>query len=1113
MPDGGPLDYVLGIDLGSNSLGWSVVSLIDDVPTNLTRAGVRVFEAGVVVDPKSGREQTRNADRRSARQTRRQLWRRRRRLVKVAHILQRAGLLPDGDLNDPIARQESFNRLDSQVTGSPWFADRHPVCLIPKKERTKEQVLEAHRLRQLVPYLLRAAGVEEKLPAHFVGRAIYHLAQRRGFWSNRKTAPKKDEKPSEVEQDIRTLRGEMGNLTLGQHFARLSPFERRIRDQWTSRDMYQTEFKVMWERQFSGEDTNAWRQPLFDAIFDQRPIKLKGNFIGRCEFEPDQRRAPAHLFLSQRFRLLQVVNNLKVRSPGEEYRPLASEKRTMLIEALERRSEMTFKEVRELLDFTRRDAINLQRDKEEAKMPGNDTAAQFFRVFGERWFTALKHQQDRIVSDAQSILSLKDADGREGRARKYLQGRGVEDLDRACGVFLEIKLEAGHRNLSETAMLRFMPLLEHGFSYGALSPHYRYLAEVTDDLIRRVNTGTPHDEACAQILVRKPEPVAPVDSLPPVTSEQTQRRIGAIRNPIVTRSLTELRKVVNAIVARFGPPTKIHIELLRDLKQPKDAREKEWKENLARQRRNESIEEEIRQQRPDITRVTLKDKEKYRLWKESDVCPYCQKIMTLRLAFGDDSEHQIDHIIPFNRSLDDSFANKVLCHTDCNRKKGQMTPYEKFGQDPERRDEYKNILGIVSHFKGDFRDEKLRRFKMGDAALEEYLAKRPAQQFNDSAYASRLAGDYLGLLYGGREDADGNLRVQVRSGGLTRFFREAWNLNSILGDGVTKNGGKIPKPRFDHRHHAIDAAVIAVSDQDMVRRLSDAAKRRHLYDPGRFGEYTSPPSWPAFREELKQEVLHKVVASHRVSHKISGALHKDTNYSKEFGKSLRRHRVAITQLSQDDVMSDDVIPDKHLRDLVRSKLVALGGGAPKKAFAEESNLPCFVAKDGRRIPVRKVRIQEPVKVVELGDGRFVKPGGNHHLEIFGQPGSDDDDKKWDSPGVVTMLTACERLARGEPVMQKTPEAGWEFRFSLTQGDTLRFDEGPNKGAYFIVRTISEEEESGSIKVEMAPVNDARQKGQIKKSKQWLSKSPNELRKWGARKVCVTPLGEVTEAHD
>lgn len=1130
MPDQLPQEYILGIDLGSNSLGWAIIGLIDGEPLQLVRTGVRVFEAGVNVDPKSGREKTLNAQRREALQQRRQFWRHRRRLVKVAHILQRAGLLPpESNLSDPRVRQESFNRLDASILASNWFLGKHPVCTVPKQERTMEQRLELHRLKQLLPYLLRAAAVEEKVEdPHFVGRAIYHLAQRRGFWSNRKSKPKKDEKPGEVEKGIKTLRSEMGGKTLGQHFACLSPFECRVRDHWTSRDMYQEEFKAIWKRQeqfHPAMEKEGLQQEVFDAIFDQRPLRLKGGLVGQCEFEPGERRAPAHLLISQRFRLLQVVNNFRYRHRGGDWQELSPEEQRKLVAALEERSSMEFKEVRECLGLSRSDAINFQRDKEEARLPGNDTAAQLIDVFGEAWRNLSPEEQRKIVASADSILGIRDFDEKRRRTEKYLAKKSVDNLEKACEAFLNIKFEAGYRSLSVKAMERFKPLLERGFQYGALSPHYLYLDEVRDELIRLAEAGTPHDEACERLLNRKPEPLAPLDVLPPALSNEVQRRIGIIRNPIVIRSLTEMRKVVNTIIEKFGKPTRIHIELLRDLKKPKVERERIWKENLGRDRRNRTFEEKIKELAPHLDRVRPRDIEKYRLWEESEHCPYCLKPMTPRLMFGDDSEYQIDHIIPFGLSLDDSFVNKVLCHTGCNRRKGHRTPFQWLSENPEGYD-YQAVLTYVKTFHTDkeTREKKSRRFKMDDKGLQDFLAKRPAQQFNDSAYASRLAVDFLALLYGGRADAHGNLRVQARSGGLTRYFREAWNLNSILGDGDSKNGGKVLKPRHDHRHHAIDAAVIAATDQDMVRRLNEAAKRRLLGDPGRFGSFSAPPRWSGFRKELRDEVTREspetVQVSRRVSKKVSGSMHKETNYTPcEFGQNVRRHRVAVRDLSVKDIMSETLIPDRGVREAVREKLAELGGDPRKFPVPDEQSapdgFPCFI-KGERRIPIKKVRVQKTVKTRKIADGprtRYVKPGGNHHLEIFGLPDADGRDKKWETLGVVTMIDAYERLRKREPIVLKQSEPGWKFRFSLAPGETLFFDEGSFKGKYFVVRTISEEEKSGSVKIEMVPINDARLKANIKKSELWITKSPNELRKWGARKVVVSPIGEVNEAHD
>ncbi len=919
MADKTPIEFVLGIDLGTNSLGWAVVGLIDGEPANLLKAGVRIFEAGVNIDPKSGKEETLNAQRRGARLHRRQLWRRARRLKKVFNLLQRFHLLPPTEdvtadfrkapawrkprdawkaKDHSEARQDYLSWLDHILVTSPWFTIRHPICALAKNNRTPEQQLEFHRLNQLLPYILRAAAVEGPLDPHFLGRAIYHLAQRRGFWSNRKRTGKKDEKPGEVKEDIRALRAEMGDQTLGQHFAGLVPFERRIRDRWTARDMYQTEFKRICQQQATHPPDllkDEGQRVLYDAIFDQRPMKLNRGLVGQCEFEANERRAPAYLMLSQRFRLLQVVNNFEFRPAQGNYQPLPKEKRDKLISALERCSEMSFKNVRELLGLSRRDSINLQRDKEEAKMPGNDTGAQFSQVFNERWFDFSPEEQGRIVVDAQSILSVRDADERRRRAEKYLLKRGASDLDKGAREFLGIALEAGYASLSTSAIKRFMPLLERGFRYGALAPHYKQLnPETVNRLIKLAEEGTPLLDACEQVLTAPPDRHEPFPFLPPVTADETRRAIGAIRNPIVVRSLTELRKVVNGVIEKMkARPTRIHVELLRELRKGKDAREKIWKENFSRERENDAIRKKIRDE-AHIARPSMKDVEKHKLWVEcGNICAYCRTGMSWPRLFGDDSEYQIDHIIPWKRCLDDSFPNKVLCHAECNHKKGDRTPYEWLIGDSES---YHAALRIVENFKGDkdMREAKVSRFRMDHPSLEEFLTKRAAQQFNDSAYASRLAADYLGLLYGGRNDEEGNVRVQVRPGGLTRFFREAWNLNSILGDGEHKNGGKIPKPRHDHRHHAIDAVVIAVADQAMVQRLNNAAKRGWLDGPGRFGNMKGP--WDVFRDDLKAEVLGNLIVSHRVSGKVSGGLHKDKNYSaKDLCDGFRRLRIPVRE--------------------------------------------------------------------------------------------------------------------------------------------------------------------------------------------------------------------------
>ncbi len=203
--------------------------------------------------------------------------------------------------------------------------------------------------------------------------------------------------------------------------------------------------------------------------------------------------------------------------------------------------------------------------------------------------------------------------------------------------------------------------------------------------------------------------------------------------------------------------------------------------------------------------------------------------------------------------------------------------------------------------------------------------------------------------------------------------------------------------------------------------------------------------------------------------------------------------------------------------LAQKKLASLGGGDPERAFSLPENLPCFQTSDGRRIPIKRVRISETVKARGIGAGyrrRLVKPGGNHHVEIFGMRGSGGQDQRWETLGVVTMMEAYERL-REDParLVQRVSEPGWEFRFSLAPGDTVECDSADGARCLLKVRAISEEEKSGAIKIEMVHVNQAGDKKDVKKSRQWITKSPNELRKWRTLKVSVSPLGNVCYAYD
>jgi CRISPR-associated endonuclease Csn1 len=1070
-------EFVLGIDLGTNSLGWSIIGLVDGEPASLIRAGVRVFEAGMDDSKGLGREESRNKARRDARSHRRQLWRHQRRLLKLARMLQRFGLLPAGDLSQPEARQDFFNRLDSEILQSPWFSEKEASANYPAP-------------RQVMAYILRAAALDECLEPHFLGRALYHLAQRRGFLSNRKQITKKDDDEGKVKEGIAELRKAMlekHTRTLGEHFSRLSPSDERIRSRWTARDMYKTEFNAIWDAQAAHHPfllTPERKKELERAIFFQRPLWFDPKTIGQCELEPGQRRAPAYLLVAQRFRLLQKVNDLEIELPGEPPRYLTKEERAKLTDTLELQGDLSFHKgrkvngrpipsVRDLLGLPKTVSFNLQRGGEE-KMPGNRTTSQFHSVFGERWLEMSAEEHNQAIMD---ILSVQKP---ETLKRRALEQWKLEE--EAAHKFCNISLEPDYLNYSRKAIEKLLPLLEQGIPL-ATARMQTYPESFTSG---------------------EPKPFLPA----------VQQTLAEIRNPAVTRSLTELRKVTNAIIRQYGRPTQIHIELARDLKKSKKQREAISENN----RRNEKSRADaaskiikdagIQEPKPvDIRKFLLAEECRWQ-------CPYTGKSISMAGLFGPEPQFDIEHIIPFSRSMDNSFLNLTLCEVAENRSvKGNKTPYQAYSGDDA---EYEKMKNRVKNFTGERSTvaAKLKRFTVDDDELEVFLEEFSNRQLNDTAYATRLAKRYLGVLYGGEVDNQNRRRVFARSGRATSDFRALWKLNGILNDGPTTGGGQAEKARSDHRHHAVDAVVIGLANDSMIQRLSRAAQMAPQLHRRLFGPLEGP--WPNFVDTIRAEIG-RIIVSHRPNRKVSGALHEETLYSRPLPlpgsspgqKPAPRVRKPLAKITKAEV---DDIADPTVREMVQKKLAQLGGD-PRK-FSVPENLPFFEIADGRKIPIKSVRVIKKTPTFSLGEGRRqrnVTSESNHHLEIFAELDEHGEEVEWD--GVVVPLAEAFRRNRAHlPIMQKDFGPKRLFKFSISPGEVVECDGKAGCRELFVMRKASQLS-SGQLQIGFAPINDARKAREMQIARTWLWANPETLRQRHPRKVAMNPLGELSEAHD
>lgn len=1058
-------ELILGLDIGTNSIGWSLLEVKGQDQGRIVRSGVRVYEAGMEGLIEQGREESRNKARRDARLHRRNLARRARRMGGLWSLLQSSGLLPEGKAEGVLPElDKKFVETWTKKLGLD----------------TKDKVGEKTQFSHVFPYFLRARALDEKLSCHELGRALYHLAQRRGFLSNRKAAPKKKEEEKGMKAEISELQGKIngsGARTLGEYFSRLNPEEGRIRSRHTSRKMYEEEFKAIWNVQANHHPTiltEELKKKVSHAIFYQRPLKIRKEFIGTCEHEhnpdhPDRspRRAPWALLSAQRFRFLQKVNDLELTDTSTgEVRKLTPDERTKLLEALETQGDLTFGKIRKMTGL-KKAHFNFEAGGND-KLPGNRTASKLIKIFGEeRWKGLSQEDREQIVEDIHSIQS------EEAQARRGMKAWGLEG--EKAGEFGQLALEDGYCNLSRQALAKLLPLMEKGTAY----------------------------KTAVKEVYGEPPAEKPLDSLPLVTEH-----LSSLRNPAVTRTLTELRKVVNNLVRQYGKPNMTRIELARDLKKSKKDREDIWKKNRENEKAREEAAKKILAEIPNH-KPSRRDIEKVLLADEcGGHCPYTGESISMASLIGSHPQFDVEHIIPLPRCLDDSFYNKTLCYAEENRNVKQgKTPHEAYGSNPTRWEE---ILQRVRSFKGKAREAKLERFQVHGEELDKLLEEFANRQLTDTAYASRLAMGYLGTLYGGRDgiDAEGRRRVQAGRGQVTYYLRNEWELNKILNDGGEKS-------RNDHRHHAVDAICIALTGAGTVKMLSDAASRATSERRRRFGKVLPP--WPGFQDEVRRSI-EGLIVSHRTSRKVSGPLHEESNYSRPFqgtdGKGnpyeYRRIRKPLVNLSESEAQD---IADPVARQLVLDKLQALGIKEPKKAFSNEANHPCLTTKDGRNIPIHKVRINKKVTTFTVGEGlrqRHVTTDSNHHIEVVevldkkGKP-------KWEGY-LVDLKDAYNRLKAGEPVVKRDHGEGRRFVFSLAGGEAIEIDEKGDRKGLYVIRTVSRDDK-GDPKIYFVRIEDARKQKDIINARDLGRSLIRTLRERNCRKVLITPLGEVRRAND
>ncbi len=939
--------YRLGLDLGTNSIGWAAVEIADDdTACRLLDLGVRIFPDGRDAQSK----QSNAVNRRLARGQRRRRDRYLRRRGQLMQSLIEYGLMPE----DAKERKELENKN---------------------------------------PYEIRAHALDRPLQAYELGRALFHLNQRRGFKSNRKSVGDANQ-DSDVRTDISNLRERMeesGSRTLGEFLYRRHRNGSSVRARpgeglYPDRAMFEAEFDAIRSAQERHHNLNhdQW-QTLRDTVFFQRDLHPVEP--GWCLFEEGERRSPRALPVFQEFRLLQEVNNLRVLQGREPDRALTEQERNYVLERLRSGKNLSLSKPTGLLKTAR---FNLSAGMREA-IKGDETAAIMAStaknatarrkaqpsLFGNRWLELLTEERNEIVHHL--LNSENPEDIRQMAITLW-------DLDEeSADAVAHVSLPSGYGNLSEKAILNILPHLEAGlvFSEAVQCAGYKHHSDFRNE--------EAHDELPYYGTVLTRDSVG-ADSQKDPDHDGEPARYGRISNPTVHIGLGQLRRVVNKLVETYGQPEEIVVELARDLKMnPEQKQRLEGEQNRGRER-NEFFRKELGEETLASTPDALR---KLRLWEEQQygtvkVCPYTGKTLSLAMVLS--AQTEVDHILPFSRTLDNSASNLVICLAEANRQKGNQTPAEAFGD------------GCLEYVK-DFPANKRWRFQ--DNAIEHFEKEERFldRQLNETQYLSRTARTYLAYLYD--EQGEGRNRVRAIPGRMTALLRRAWGLEGILRE---SSDGEIPrKQRDDHRHHAIDAFIVANTTQGLLKKFADAAGSEYQ-DAGQGLARSVPPPWQDFDRNHVKAFLNRTnrAVSYKPDHgtrgsqgKTSGQLHKDTAYGVIEPLGDGRYRVVqrkkLTNFTAKDL---NTVPDPALRDALRRLWDESGGSVAD--FAKHAANPGVQVGSSRQ-KVRRVRVYTEKLVIPVKDdyGKVYKgyePQSNELAEIWRMP---EPDASWKTVVIST----------------------------------------------------------------------------------------------------------------
>jgi len=1005
------MERILGIDTGTNSLGWAIVDK-DENAYNLIAKGTNIFSEGVKIE--KGIESSKAAERTDHRSVRKHYWRRKVRKIRLLTILSENNLCP------PVRKEDLRQwRLKKQYPSDDSFMEW---------QRTEDKAnVNPYKFRYIC--LTKKLDLTDLTQRYMLGRALYHINQRRGFLSNRKESTKESE--GGVKEGISSLSEDMkaaGCEYLGEYFYQLYQEGKRIRNHYTARkEHYLKEFHAICAKQELDEDLIS---KLEKAIFDQRPLKSQKGTVGVCTFEKGKARCPSSHPLYEDFRMYSFLNNIKVQintlyEKGERY--LTEEEKMRVIPLFKRKSKRTFlfEEIAKKLvgknnycyykdDEDKPYKFNYQMDTQVSGSPVN---AQLEEVFGDDWLTgacevytlAGGKTRFQIMNDVWHALFFYDD---EDKLKEFARNRLQLD-DEQAEKFSKISLPNDYAALSLKAIRKILPYLRDcGLIYSEavflanlveVLPHHiwgiKEMREVAiENVINQMHSYDRNNvdgltlEACVKAFLKERYQVSDEalkklyhPSMLELYPRQRPNdegiyqlgspRISSVRNPMAMHSLFRLRKVVNLMLKKgyITPDTKIHIEFSRDLN---DANRRwaiqAWQRDNEKERLRCRKEIEKYVANPSDTDIL-----KYQLWEEQNhKCLYTGEEISITDFLGDNPRYDIEHTIPRSAGGDSTKMNLTLCSSRYNRdeKKTKLPTQlpvheeilERIKDWKDRYEDYDRQIRKIST-KGatskEEKDSKIRRRHFLSLQRDYWRGKYQRftmtevpegfsrRQGTDISVISRYARMYLRSVF---------KQVYIVKGIATSDFRKIWGIQ----EEYTK------KERVNHIHHCIDAITIACIGRAEYDKLAQFYHASDEYQQGRGKKPEFEKPWPSFVSDIKQIQDELLVAHYskdimpkqarRYVRDSKGrrvltqgdtaraSLHNDTYYGAIESDGEVRY---VVRKSLDSLDEKDVknIVDGEVRSIVEKAILI--HGSLKKALEET-----IWMNEEKHIPIRKVRL-------------------------------------------------------------------------------------------------------------------------------------------------------------